>query len=241
MQNHVVQGVLALVGGREVAVGNSSLLAGQGICLNDEQAAEEAAWQAKGARVHRCTKLCDSSRRAQRAHASNAADLEKVQQWVGSCAGATVVWVAIDNIVAGLAAVADQPRAGAAAAVCVTCSMYKGMAITSAHVACLGFAALCLQRRNPAAQQPATGLTSRQTPAWNPPSIIQTILLPFLHHLCVSGQRHPAPGAAHGHADGRLRRRSSGGGRRGGAAAGGRARQPAAGRQARQGGNNLRV
>lgn len=68
-----LQGVLALVGGREVAVGNSRLLAGQGICLTNDQAAEEAAWQAKGVllfievacaaassmhNLHACLKCC---------------------------------------------------------------------------------------------------------------------------------------------------------------------------------------
>lgn len=42
------QGVVATVGGREVAVGNSRLLAGQGIRVDPDQAAAEAAWQAKG-------------------------------------------------------------------------------------------------------------------------------------------------------------------------------------------------
>jgi cation transport ATPase len=46
-----IQGVLALVGGRAVAVGNSRLLAGQGVRLTEKQVAEEAAWQAKGASV----------------------------------------------------------------------------------------------------------------------------------------------------------------------------------------------
>ena len=103
-----------------MAVGNSCLLAGQGVCLTDEQAAEEAAWQAKGAGAlfHR-SGLCGSVQQGQCVHDSSAADLNIVQQQRGSVAGATVVWVAIDNVAAGLAAVADQPRAGAAAAVCV--------------------------------------------------------------------------------------------------------------------------
>ena len=55
------------------------------------------------------------------------------------------MWVAIDNIAAGLAAVADQPRAGAAAAVCVT-ALIETWHFYSAYVVCLSFAALCLQR-----------------------------------------------------------------------------------------------
>ena len=112
---------MALVGGRDVAVGNSRLLGGQGICLTDEQAAEEEAWQAKGALVISQSSLCGGSGHAQCVHASGAADL--------NCAGATVVWVAIDNTAAGLAAVADQPRAGAAAAVRATCSRYLCMLV----------------------------------------------------------------------------------------------------------------
>ena len=64
----VLQGVLALVGGREVAVGNSRLLAGQGICLTDEQAAEEAAWQAKGALCIDRSSLCGSLCKVQYVH-----------------------------------------------------------------------------------------------------------------------------------------------------------------------------
>lgn len=42
---------MACVSGREVAVGNSRLLASQGVRLDTAQAAEEALWQAKGARL----------------------------------------------------------------------------------------------------------------------------------------------------------------------------------------------
>ncbi len=45
------QGIVATVGGREVAVGNSRLLAARGVRLKPGQSAEEALWQAKGALV----------------------------------------------------------------------------------------------------------------------------------------------------------------------------------------------
>ena len=80
------QGVLALVGGRQVAVGNSRLLVGQGICLTDEQAAAEAAWQAKGAKTFsQQSSLCGSVQRAQCARASGAADLATEQPLTGMC------------------------------------------------------------------------------------------------------------------------------------------------------------
>lgn len=43
-----LQGVIAEVGGRTVAVGNSRLLQGQGVQLDDQQASLQAGWQSKG-------------------------------------------------------------------------------------------------------------------------------------------------------------------------------------------------
>lgn len=68
-----------------------------------------------------CSRLRGSGRRAQCVDASSAADLDNEQRRLTSFAGATVVWIAIDYTAAGLAAVADQPRAGAAAAVRLSC------------------------------------------------------------------------------------------------------------------------
>lgn len=46
------QGVVAEVGGRQVVVGNSRLLRGEGVRLDPPQAHSEATWQAKGALVY---------------------------------------------------------------------------------------------------------------------------------------------------------------------------------------------
>ena len=45
-----LQGLIAEVSGRTVAVGNSGLLQGQGVHLDDQQTSLQAGWQSKGPR-----------------------------------------------------------------------------------------------------------------------------------------------------------------------------------------------
>jgi hypothetical protein len=163
--------------------------------------------------------------------ASSAADLDNKQRRLTCFAGATVVWIAIDYTAAGLAAVADQPRAGAAAAVRLSyCAQYPPMYCagmvyagnSAAVLRCCTLHIIC-----PGYLMPNPGLEF--------PRVTQRALWSSFLISCALGQRHSAAGAAHSYADGRLRRRSGRCGCCGGTAAGRRARRPAAGRQARQG------
>jgi hypothetical protein len=231
----LIQGVLALVGGREVAVGNSRLLAGQGIYLTDEQAAEEAAWQAKGAPLisHKAAcvaavglpSVCVPQVQPTWAVGSSSWDPLQVRPWCGSPSTTRrrgwQPW--------RISRVLEPPQRYGSPAV-LTGACQSNIASSTCVVASAGAAPqLVLTRRQAAPWQAQASLGSLM--------IVQRIPLFKSSIAHASGQRHPAAGAAHGHADRRLRRRGGGGGRCGGAAAGGRARRPAAGRQARQGGS----